>query len=264
MARQEPQPRRGSALPARAGPLPRRHQAAGNAPRCRGRQPSRARKDRLDRHLEGRGAPRRRAGRHGQGCRGTRGTASVVRGGADRPGHDRDREGAPLRRDRCRRDRRGSLHRRGCLRADRGRLRAAPRRARSRRRARGGLGARARRARHEHRLRAHVHLRRGRQGVRGRGPLRHRRALLAALDGHADGHERGDRRLRPRLGRGHDPRQLDELHVLPLAHRGLAEDPREQVAPRARRRQAAASARSSSCTRCRRSRGSSRCSSASR
>ena len=44
-------------------------------------------------------------------------------------------------------------------------------------------------------------------------------ALLAALHRHADGDERRDRRLRPRHGRGDDLRQLDELHVLPLADR---------------------------------------------
>ena len=60
--------------------------------------------------------------------------------------------------------------------------------------------------------------------------------LLAALDGHADGHERRDRRLRPGHGRRHDLRQLDELHVLPVADRRLAEDPGEQAPARARRR----------------------------
>ena len=44
-------------------------------------------------------------------------------------------------------------------------------------------------------------------------------ALLAALDRHAHGHERRHRRLRPGHGRAHDLRQLDELHVLPVAVR---------------------------------------------
>ena len=84
---------------------------------------------------------------------------------------------------------------------------------------------------------------------------------LAALDGHADGHERRDRRLRPRHGRDLDLRELDELHVLPVADRRLAAGAREQAPAGAGRRRAAASARSSSCTRCRRSQASSRCSS---
>ena len=92
----------------------------------------------------------------------------------------------------------------------------------------------------------------------------HRRALLAALDGDADGHERRDRRLRPRHRRRHDLCQLDELHVLPLAHRGLAQGPGQQAAAGPGRRPAEASARSSSCTRFRPSRGSCRCSWASR
>ena len=108
--------------------------------------------------------------------------------------------------------------------------------ARPGRRARGGLPARARGARDEHRLRAHLLLRRGRQGLRGRRPLRHRGALLATLDGDADGHERRDRRLRPGHGCRDDPRQLDELHLLPLADRGLAEDPGRQAPARTRRR----------------------------
>ena len=100
--------------------------------------------------------------------------------------------------------------------------------------ARGRRAARPRSARHEHGLRAHVLLRCRRPGVCRRRPLGHRRAVLAALDGDADGHERRDRRLRPWHGRRHDPRQLDELHLLPLVDRGLAEDPGEQAPARAR------------------------------
>ena len=193
-----------------------------------------------------------------------RGAAAVLRRRADRAGHDRDREGAPLRRDRRGRDRRGPLHRRGRVRADRGRLRAAAGRCSTRSPPGRGRAARPRGARDEHRLRAHVHLRRGRQGVRATPRKVTGEALLAALDRDADGHERRHRRLRPRHRRRDDPRQLDELHVLPLADRGVAEDPGEQAQRRSRSPRAAASARSSSCTRCRRSPGSCRCSSASR
>ena len=236
LARQEPQPRRGPALPAWPGPLPRRHQAARDAP-CGDRpEPACPREDRLHRHLEGRGAPRRRAGRDRQGRRRARRAAAVLRRRPDRAGHDRDREGSPLRRDGRRGDRREQVHRRGRLRADRGDLRAAPGGARPGRRAGGGRPARPRSARDQHRLRAHVLLRRGRQGVRGRRPLRHRRALLAPLDRHADGHERRHRRLRPRHRRRDDPRQLDELHLLPVADRGVAEDPGRQAPARPRRR----------------------------
>ena len=56
LARQEPQPRRGSALPPRRGPLHRRHQAAGDGARGDRAQPARARAHRRDRHLEGRDA----------------------------------------------------------------------------------------------------------------------------------------------------------------------------------------------------------------
>ena len=59
LARQEHQPRRGSALPARPGPLPRRHQAPRHAARGDARKPARAREDRLDPHGDGGAAPRR-------------------------------------------------------------------------------------------------------------------------------------------------------------------------------------------------------------
>ena len=58
--------------------------------------------------------------------------AAGLRRRADRPGHDRDREGPLRRRDRRGRDRREPLRRRGRLRAGRGRLRAAAGRARPR------------------------------------------------------------------------------------------------------------------------------------
>ena len=99
-----------------------------------------------------------------------------------------------------------------------------------------GLAARPRGPRDEHRVRADVHVRRGRRGVRRGRPLGQRRALLASLDRDADGHERRDRRLRPGHGRRDDPRQLDELHVLPVADRRLAQDPRGQASARPRRR----------------------------
>ena len=90
-----------------------------------------------------------------------------------------------------------------------------------------GRAARPREARDERRLRAHVHVRRGRPGVRRGAAQGAGEAALAALDRDADGHERRDRRLRPRHGRRDDPRQLDELHVLPLADRRVPEDPRD-------------------------------------
>ena len=58
LARQEPQPGRGSALSPRPGPLPRRHQAPRDAARGDAPEPARARADRLDRHVEGRGLAR--------------------------------------------------------------------------------------------------------------------------------------------------------------------------------------------------------------
>ncbi len=57
----------GRAVHPRAGHLPRRHPAAGHGVRRDPAQPVRARADRLDRHLEGAGAPQRRGGRHRQG-----------------------------------------------------------------------------------------------------------------------------------------------------------------------------------------------------
>ena len=67
------------------------------------------------------------ARRHRRGRDRARGTAPVLRGRADHPGHDRDGESAPLRRGRRGRRRRGPLHRRGRVRPDRGRVRAAAR-----------------------------------------------------------------------------------------------------------------------------------------
>ena len=66
---------------------------------------------------------RRRRGR-------ARRAAAVLRRRPDRPGHDRDREGPPLRRGGGGRGRREPLHRRGRVRPDRGRVRAAAGRAR--------------------------------------------------------------------------------------------------------------------------------------
>ena len=99
LARQEHQPRRGSPLPARRGPLHRRHQAAGHGARGDRPQPARAREDPRDPHRGGRAAARRDRRRDGQGRRRARQPPAVVRRRADHPGHDRDREGAPLRRD---------------------------------------------------------------------------------------------------------------------------------------------------------------------
>ena len=128
LARQERQPGRGSALPPRPGALHRRHQAPRHGARRDRAQPARPRAHRRASTLEAAkrlpgviavvtGKRRRRAG-----C-----AAAVVRGRPDRPGHDRDREGAPLRRDGRSGDRRESLHRRGRVRPDRGRVRAAAR-----------------------------------------------------------------------------------------------------------------------------------------
>ncbi len=64
----------------------------------------------------------------------------------------------------------------------------------------GGRAARPREARDERRLRAHVHVRRGRPGVRRGAAQGAGEAALAALDRHADGHERRDRRLRRGTG----------------------------------------------------------------
>ena len=232
LARQERQPGRGSAVPPRPGALHRRHQAPRHGARRDRAQPIRPCSHRRHRHRGGETAAGRDRGRDGQG-RGRAGcTAAVVRGGPDRAGHDRDREGTPLRRDGRSGDRREPLHRRGRVRPDRGRVRAAAGRARPDQGSGGRCAARARSTRHEHGVRPHVLVRRGRPGVRGRAAEGRGDTALAALDRYADGYQRRHRRLRPGHGRGHDLRELDELHVLPVADSRLAEDSGEQAQPR--------------------------------
>ena len=220
LARQEHQPRRGSALPPRPGPLHRRHQAARHGARGDRAQPARARTHRRHRHRGGRAAARAWS-RVVTGEDVAERAAPLPSFGAgpivqdmiaiEKVRHYGEAVAAVIAENRYIAEDACDL-----IEVEYEPLPVVldPFEAR-----RGRRAARARDARHERRLRAHVHVRRGRPGVRRGAAQGAGEAALAALDRHADGHERRHRRLRPRHGRGHDLRELDELHVLPVADR---------------------------------------------